>query len=139
MICLILGQIHLVRYEDMVIDPYGTSDEIFKFLRLPPHRLIEDYIKKHTNKIRDGTKSTHIYNPKKNLRKKSKREKMLDYLKRHYNKVPSKHSSLYVHSTSRKDPVARTYLWTKEMKREGIDKIQNACEKPMKTLKYEFV
>ena len=43
-----LGHVHLVRYEDLCIDPLEATNDLFRFLELPKHNLIEEFIKKRT-------------------------------------------------------------------------------------------
>ena len=43
-----LGHVHLVRYEDLCIDPLEATNDLFRFLELPKHNLIQEFIKKRT-------------------------------------------------------------------------------------------
>ena len=43
-----LGHVHLVRYEDLCIDPLEATNDLFRFLELPKHNLIEKFIKERT-------------------------------------------------------------------------------------------
>ena len=45
---LFLGHVHLVRYEDLCIDTLQTTDNLFRFLELPKHELIEEFMKERT-------------------------------------------------------------------------------------------
>ena len=50
----ILGKIHLIRYEDLSLDPFNSTDNLLRFLDLPPNRLIENFIEEHTMITRNG-------------------------------------------------------------------------------------
>ena len=43
-----LGQIHLLRYEDLSTSPFETVETLLSFLDLPPHALIDKFITTHT-------------------------------------------------------------------------------------------
>ena len=43
-----LGHVHLVRYEDLCTDPLEATNDLFRFLELPRHNLIQEFIKKRT-------------------------------------------------------------------------------------------
>ena len=50
---LFLGHVHLVRYEDLCIDPFETTNDLLRFLELPNHKLIEEFIKGRTRSSRN--------------------------------------------------------------------------------------
>ena len=43
-----LGQIHLLRYEDLSMSPFETVETLLSFLDLPPNLLIDKFITTHT-------------------------------------------------------------------------------------------
>ena len=45
---IFVGHIHLVRYEDLCISSSETTDTLFRFLELPKHDLIKEFIKERT-------------------------------------------------------------------------------------------
>lgn len=50
------GHIHLIRYEDLSLDPYVQTDRLLKFLDLSPNKLIEKFIEDHTETSRHSLK-----------------------------------------------------------------------------------
>ena len=111
-------KIHLIRYEDLSVDPFGTTDDLFKFLDLSPNKLIEKYVEQHTQTTRNGALSTTT---KKlditSTQEKSMQDKSLPY------------------TTSRNSKVT-AFLWKKKMKTKDILKVQRVCRKPMRMLGY---
>ena len=108
----------MIRYEDLSVDPFGTTDELFKFLDLSPNKLIEKFVEGHTQTSREGTLSTttkSAYSTSKKLK-------------------PMQDNSL-PYSTSRNSKVT-AFLWKKKMKSKDILKVQKVCKKPMKMLGY---
>ena len=59
---LILGRIHLIRYEDMSVDPFGTTDKLLKFLDFSPSNLIEKFVEGHTKTTRNSAISAENSN-----------------------------------------------------------------------------
>ena len=104
------------------MDPFITTDDLLKFLQLPPHQLMDKFIEEHVNKKR-GSKVFSTYNAKKyiNPRKKNVKEFPLTY------------------GTSRKDSSSRVYLWRGKLKKKIIKKIQKESKKPMNTLGYDSI
>ena len=41
-------RIHLVRYEDLAVEPHEVSDDLLNFLDLPQSEAIDKYIEEHT-------------------------------------------------------------------------------------------
>ena len=60
MLFYIKGRIHLIRYEDLSVDPFGTTDHLLKFLDLAPNKLIETFIEQHTQTSRNTTETSTI-------------------------------------------------------------------------------
>ena len=47
--CLITDRVHLVRYEDIALNPKEASDELLNFLDLRESSYINNFIRSHTN------------------------------------------------------------------------------------------
>ena len=116
--CLISGRIHLIRYEDMSVDPFGTSDKLLKFLDFAPSNLIEKFVEEHTKTTRNSAISTGSNN--------------IDTTPKSPN---SKHPMSEAYSTS-KNSKATAFKWKKKMKSKDILKVQRVCKKPMRMLGY---
>ena len=121
---LILDHVHLIRYEDLSVDPFGTTDKLFRFLDIAPNKLIEKFLEQHTQTTRNAEISTLATNKidttakdDKSQQDKSQQDKSLPY------------------STSR-DSKATAFKWKKKMKSKDILKVQRACKKPMRILGY---
>ena len=99
----------------MVIDPFGTADELLQFLQLPRHNLIEKFIEQHTSKVRSRSILLDDYVPNN-----SELEKLMQ-------KNSKAHGSMKKYST------ARAFLWRRTLKKKNIVEIQEKCEKPMRT------
>ena len=115
---LILGRIHLIRYEDMSVDPFGTTDKLLKFLDFSPSNLIEKFVEGHTKTTRNSAISTENINS--------------DTTPKSTN---SKHPKSEAYSTS-KNSKATAFKWKKQMKSKDILKVQRVCKKPMRMLGY---
>ena len=111
-------RIHLIRYEDLSIDPFGTIDNVLKFLGLPPHKLIETYIEKHTQ----ATRSSLLLTTTNKISTSAGDEKAMQDKATPYN-------------TSRNSR-ATVFSWKKRMKYKDILKVQRVCRKPMRMLGY---
>ena len=44
----------LIRYEDLSLDPFTTTDSLLEFLELKPNKLIEQFLESHTKTQRPG-------------------------------------------------------------------------------------
>ncbi len=44
----------MIRYEDLSLDPFRTTDQLLKYMDLKPNKLIESYLESHTNSKRSG-------------------------------------------------------------------------------------
>ena len=105
----------------MVINPFGMADDLLKFLDLPHHKLIDKFIKQHTNKTRG------VLTPSYDTAIKSYD---LDIAKK---ENPARHSTFRKHST------ARAFLWRKQLDKKDIAKIQRKCKTLIKMLGYNSV
>ena len=106
------GSVHLVRYEDLSMEPEVTARRITKFLTLPWTEAMSRYLDTHTS----GDKTRIWRNPK--TRKIERR------------------SNPY--GTSRNSS-ATAFAWMKSLGLEDILKIQDECSQPMETLGYRLV
>ena len=109
----------MVRYEDLGMDPFGTVDEMFKFLGLLPHRLIYKFIEKHTHISRSNllaTKGIKLETP--NEQEKAMKERRAE-----------------PHGTTRNSK-ATVFLWKNLMKTDDILEVQRHCKTPMIILGY---
>ena len=102
----------------MSIDPFGTTDDLLKFLNFAPNNLIEKFVEEHTKTIRSVTTSSTTNNgettPKSSDSKRPKSD---------------------AYSTS-KNSKATVFKWKKKMKSKDILKVQRVCKKPMRMLGY---
>ena len=46
------SKVYVVRYEDFIINPYGSLDDLLNFLELPPEPVMELYLETHIGKSR---------------------------------------------------------------------------------------
>ena len=46
------SNVYVQRYEDFVMDPYKTLDDLLNFLELPPEPAMDIYLETHTGKSR---------------------------------------------------------------------------------------
>ena len=56
------GRVHLVRYEDLSMDPYRNAQDILRFLDLPQDPRIEQFLEKHTKGDKKVPKRNFNYN-----------------------------------------------------------------------------
>ena len=108
----------MIRYEDMSVDPFGTTDKLLDFLDFAPNDLIEKFLEEHTKTVRSTTISSTIHN--------------VDTTTKENN---SKESKSNAYSTSRNSK-ATAFKWKKKMKSKDILKVQRVCKKPMRMLGY---
>lgn len=113
-------RIHLIRYEDLSIDPFGTSDELFKFLGLPQYRLVDTFIEEHTRTLRSRSLPTNGDK----ITTDTAQEKAMQ-----------ERSGANYHSTTRNSK-ATVFLWKKNMRNEDISNVQRVCKNSMKMLGY---
>ena len=109
----------MIRYEDLGIDPFGTVDEMFKFLGLPPHRLIDKFIEEHTQISRSNLLATTGIK----LETAGEQEKAM------------KERRAKPRGTTRNSK-ATVFLWKNLMKTEDILEVQRLCKTPMRILGY---
>ena len=107
----------------MSLDPFGTTDDLLKFLGLPKHQLVEKFIVQHTKTMRDLTTTTDSADTTSMTT--HKMEKLMQEKATPYN-------------TSRNSK-ATAFRWKKTMKSRDIAKVQRACKKQMKMLGYNLM
>ena len=122
----IKGRIHLIRYEDLSVDPFGTTDHLLKFLDLAPNKLIETFIEQHTQTSRNYIETTTFSTNKIDTTTLSKQYKS----KQDSNSLP--------YGTSRNSKVT-AFKWKQKMKYKDILKVQKVCKKPMRMLGYNAI
>jgi len=44
----------LIRYEDLSLEPFATTDRLLQFLDLKPNKLIDQFLESHTKTKRPG-------------------------------------------------------------------------------------
>jgi hypothetical protein len=111
----------LIRYEDLCVDPFGTTDILLKFLDLAPHKLIEKFIEQHTQTSRNaGASSNKITSSN------------IDTIIPSSKKVKSMQNP---YGTVRNSNVT-AFKWKKEMEEKYISVVQGACKTPMMMLGY---
>ena len=123
MLFYIKGRIHLIRYEDLSVDPFGTTDHLLKFLDLAPNKLIETFIEQHTQTSRNTTETSTITANAIDTTTTLKDEKS----KQGSNSLP--------YGTTRNSK-STAFKWKKKMKYKDISKVQKVCKKPMRMLGY---
>ena len=106
------GTVHLVRYEDLSMEPEVTARRILKFLNLPWTEAMAAYIQTHTY----GEKTTYWKNNK-------------------ARKVPRKENP---YGTSRNSS-ATAFAWMKSLGLGDILNIQAECSQAMQTLGYRLI
>ena len=111
----------MIRYEDLSIDPFGTSDELFKFLDLSSNTLVDKFIEEHTQTARK-------------LKLTAKANK-IDTTSKSETLTQDKDISYGRYTTFRNSKSA-AFSWKKKMNREYILKVQSICKKPMHMLGY---
>ena len=106
----------MIRYEDMSVDPFTTTDKLLKFLDLAHNKLIESFLEDHTQTVRNTSlSSSHTTEG-----------------------APKDYSWKYTYSTSRNSK-ATAFNWKKIMKSENIQNVQRVCEKPVQMLGYNLM
>lgn len=53
------GRVHVLRYEDLALDPFGKSEELFRDLNLDYHPNVEEFIRAHTSKSSTKVEDTY--------------------------------------------------------------------------------
>ena len=124
----IIGHIHLVRYEDLSLDPFGTTDKLLKFLDLAPSKLIEKFIEHQTEASRNDSLSSTSLETKGQVIPYTKDNKSWE----------EKQDHLHKYSTHRNSK-ATAFKWTTTMKSRDILKVQRACKQPMMMLGYNLM
>ena len=118
------GKVRLIRYEDLSINPFRTTDKLLKFLDLSTNKLIERFIEQYTQTFRDDKRTS------------------VTYLSRNINgikasskgKKPIKH----FYKTARNSK-ATAFNWRTEMEDKYISNVQGACHNPMRMLGYNLM
>ena len=110
----------------MSVDPFGTTDNLLKFLDLAPNKLIEKFIEQHTQTSRNYIETTTFSTNKIDTTTLSKQYKS----KQDSNSLP--------YGTSRNSKVT-AFKWKQKMKYKDILKVQKVCKKPMRMLGYNAI
>ena len=112
-------KIHLVRYEDLSLDPFGVTDEILSFLKLPMMPQVENFLETHTGSNRQET----ALKKGQNVTFKEIKEAMED--------------KANPYSTTAANSRAVPFLWTQTMAEEKMFEVQNVCKKAMDLYGYK--
>ena len=114
----------MIRYEDLSIDPFRTTDNLLKFLDLSPNKLIDRWIEKHTQVYRNSTISS-VKDMSRNV---------------HSNKGSSNETTLIKHHTgTARNSKATAFNWRTEMGDKYVSDVQRLCHNPMKMLGYNMM
>ena len=103
----------MIRYEDMSVDPFKTTDKLLEFLNLAPNKLIESFLERHTQTVRNTNLS----------------------FSHEIEADPKEYSWRYKYSTSRNSRTT-AFNWKKTMKLEDIQNVQRVSQIPMQMLGY---
>ena len=52
--CFSVEKMFLIRYEDLSLEPFSTTDRLLEFLDLKPNKLIDQFLESHTKTKRPG-------------------------------------------------------------------------------------
>ena len=108
------NKIHIVRYEDLCMDPYSQMDDILKFLNLPPKPQIEEILATSTKTKRGESSSIPLTLEDKEAARLSKNP----------------------YGTTRVSKLT-AFAWAKKMKASEIRVIQDACSAAMDVFGYK--
>ena len=111
-------KIHLVRYEDLSLDPFGVTDEILSFLKLPKMPQIENFLETHTGLNRQEM----VSNKGQNVTFKE--------IKQALEKKGNPFGTTVANSR------AVPFLWTQTMAEKKMFEVQNVCKKAMDLFGY---
>ena len=111
------GKIHLVRYEDLCLQPFQQTDQLLEFLNLPKRPVIEKYLEESTSSKRLEEEQEVAASQLE--QKRSRKLKQNPY------------------STKRNSKVT-VFAWRQKIKPDEVEEIQNSCSKPMEDLGYNL-
>ena len=97
------------------MDPFNSTDNLLRFLDLPPKKLIENFIEEHTMITRKGHSLI-------NSTKQSPKQIKTDW-------------SMMTIRNSRET----VFKWRQKMKKEDILNVQKYCQSPMSLLGYNLI
>ena len=114
----------MIRYEDLSIDPFRTTDNLLKFLDLSPNKLIDRFIEKHTQAYRNS-KISSVKSMSRNVYSNKGSSKGRRLIKHHHGTV--------------RNSKATAFNWRTEMEDKAISDVQRVCHKPMRMLGYNLM
>jgi len=103
------GRVHLVRYEDLSMEPYDVVDELLDFLQLPASGDVDAYVHTHTKRPR----AARVYD-------------------RDAQKIVAKSNPYGFY----RDSAATAFAWRNKMDSNYVQRLQGLCAEPMKRLGY---
>ena len=97
------------------MDPFKTTDNLLRFLDLPPNKLIETFIEEHTMITRnsDSLVNSTNFNPR---------------------QIKTDWSMMTIRNSKK-----TVFKWKLQMKKEDILNVQRYCESPMRLLGYNLI
>ena len=113
----------MIRYEDLCIKPFVTTDKLLTFLDLAPSKLVERFLEQHTKSLRNATLTTLALA---GMRSISNQE------------LPSQQFLQTPYRTFR-DSKATVFKWKQNMRKKDISKVQRVCKKPMSMMGYNHM
>ena len=108
------GSVHLVRYEDLCLDPFNQMDKILEFVSLPKRSVMEKRLEQSTYSKRSED-PTMPYPSSKRV------------------KAASNWRKLY---STKKNSKETVFAWRQTIPPSDVEKIQNVCSKTMEELGY---
>ena len=106
------GSVHLVRYEDLSLEPELVSRNIFKFLNFPWTAALAEFIASHTSK---------------------------EKLKKLRNKKTKKLERKYDPYGTERNSTATAFAWREKLPFNKISHIQSICRDPMDMLGFKII
>ena len=112
-------RIHLVRYEDLSMDPFGVTDEIMDFLALPKMPHVEKFLEDHTGSNREETKL-----------------KLGQKITNNEIKIAMEVKSADPHTIKATSSRALPFQWKETLEEKTMLEVQEVCEKAINNFGY---
>ena len=113
----------MVRYEDLCMKPFVTTDKLLKFLDLAPSKLVERFLEQHTRSFRNATLPALPLADVQSIT----------------NQELSSQQFLQIPYRTFRDSKATVFKWKQNMKKKDIIKVQSVCKKPMSMMGYNYM
>ena len=120
------GKVRLVRYEDLSLNTLDTAKEIFRFLQLPWHSSVRNYILSHTRPARPHPSHTVFSH--------NRRERKI----RTRSSTKALNSATDPYGTIR-NSTATVMSWVSTLSSSSVSHVQDSCSAPMSALGYKPV